>query len=705
MQQQQLIITSPLNSITNRMASHRSAQAIIYADMLKKYSPVIDFGNSEPNFNNYAVMAVYHGNDFGGGLNIFGGLKNEEVASQLVKFSEFTGKVISLGIDFPDYKQLIKSRLDKSKDYPDIWNKINFDNLDRMRIESKLFVNPKDSIKSAVGDSHAISLYRSGWKLNSVPFKTLNGALNDGLEKYIPDNTEEVEFLFGAIDIRHHLCRISEDYETNAKELALRYIDAVSKLPINKKTIYTPLPLENESRKIPTTGCYKGKPFWGSWENRNAARNKFIETLKEYSGDISVIDPWSYLLNSKGELDMAYMEKPRSVHLSREFYPFWTGEEFNKKNNKPEKIKVELKNKKSVVRNAPTNINFDWYKFDPELMKDFNWFLYKVNQRACINLGFIDDKYEEVNRYGEFDYGLGKDVDWFHTNLVLDDRMRFIAENISQADMSLFNIIGNTFISHFLGARGVHQIITQSNDLTKCYVDFDRIIENDQEYLEKIRSNIDYAKLNKWPIWGTTELHTSIQTAARNYCRIKYNNPNREFHPADVCEWVASFKSNGIYEKMINAEHMQEVYQILKSQPGIGDYYGFHGAASTSVLPQLKHHNDQKFVAPGPGAIYTIRKIWPDVPNKFLPDAVYFLRENADEIGLTKNVEFHPKAYNIWVNNKPILEHNQDSLKYYGTEVLCCQFGIYLQIRNDKKQCEKRRVSRTQNLTFPKSLV
>jgi ribosome-associated protein len=32
-----------------------------------------------------------------------------------------------------------------------------------------------------------------------------------------------------------------------------------------------------------------------------------------------------YLANSFGELDFAKMEKPQSVHLSREFYPHWTG--------------------------------------------------------------------------------------------------------------------------------------------------------------------------------------------------------------------------------------------------------------------------------------------------------------------------------------------------------------------------------------------
>ena len=49
----------------------------------------------------------------------------------------------------------------------------------------------------------------------------------------------------------------------------------------------------------------------------------------------------------------------------------------------------------------------------------------------------------------------------------------------------------------------------------------------------------------------------------------------------------------------------------------------------------------------------------------------------------------------IFYNINGLFEQNQDGLKYYGTEVLCCQFGIYLQIRNDEIACENRKVSRS----------
>lgn len=334
----------------------------------------------------------------------------------------------------------------------------------------------------------------------------------------------------------------------------------------------------------------------------------------------------------------------------------------------------------------------DWNTYDTELMKDFNWFLYKVNQRACIQQGFISEKYEAVNRHGKTDFGLGEDVEYFHPTITLDDRMRFIGTQIASHPMSLTNIVGNTIISHFYGARGVHFLASgQDGD----FVDFDRIANKDNDYKAFIKDNLDKATKNKQPIWGTTELHTSIQTSARNFCREYYNQPDRKFHAFDVCEWVASFRDTKIIEGMLNCDNMEQVYTLLRTLPGIGEYYGFHCAASTSVLPQMKYHHDQRFVSPGPGAVYTIKLMWPNAPKKAYADSIYFLRENSDEIGLTTNVDFNSNAFNIKLRDgSSLFSEEQNTLKYYGTEVLCCQFGVYLQIRDDEKACARRQVAR-----------
>ena len=321
------IINCPFIPIAKRAASHRGAQGVIYGDMIKeKYGHCdINYGGEIEDHNNYDTLWVYHGNDWSGGINMFGGVYGFPYVKNTVNFSKFKGKVYSIGMDFPPYHQMVQSKLESAKkDVQPEWNEVDLENLERMFEEAERVDYPNQTKKLVVGDSHSICMYRPGWTVNSVPFKTLNGALNEGLKSFINIETEaSVEFYFGNIDKRHHVCRLEGGWEKNVKDLAERYVEEVKNLSVPGR-IYELLPIENESRKIPKSGFYNGKPFNGTWEERNNARKLFNEIIHDSGLGIQ----WTkYLLNKKGELDFDYMEKPQSIHLSREYYPYWNGME------------------------------------------------------------------------------------------------------------------------------------------------------------------------------------------------------------------------------------------------------------------------------------------------------------------------------------------------------------------------------------------
>ena len=321
------IINCPFIPIAKRPASHRGAQGVMYGNMIKeKYGHCdINYGGEIKDHNDYDSLWVYHGNDWSGGINMFGGVYGFPYVKNTVNVSQFKGKGYSIGIDFPPYHQMVKSKLDSAKkEVQPEWHDVDLENLERMFEEAERIDYPNQTKKLVVGDSHSICMYRPGWTVNSVPFKTLNGALNEGLKSFINIETEgSVEFYFGNIDIRHHVCRLEGGWEKNVKDLAERYVEEVKNLSVPGR-IYELLPIENESRKIPKSGFYNGKPFSGTWEERNSARKLFNEIIHDSGLGIQ----WTkYLLNKKGELDFDYMEKPQSIHLSREYYPYWNGME------------------------------------------------------------------------------------------------------------------------------------------------------------------------------------------------------------------------------------------------------------------------------------------------------------------------------------------------------------------------------------------
>lgn len=335
------LLLSPFTPISKNIASHRAAQGIIYADQIKRSGIDINVSMSGnlKNIHDYNTLYVYHGNDWGGSLNLFGGLKDYANIDNFKELSKFRGKVYSICITFPNYHEMIQNRMlilstkGKQEDINPTWHEVDWDNLKHIQDNAEVIdpnlIMPHDKI--SCGDSHAISMYRPGWMINSVPFKTLYGAIKEGLNSFIYNNSykfKQLEFYFGNIDIRHHLCR-QNNPEQSTRKLVKNYFDAVKQLNISAQ-IYEPLPIEHESRPIPKTGWYKGTPFYGSWKERNDIRTIFINECKTQQTDQVKLFEWtSHMINKNNELDFSYMEKPKSVHLSREFYPHWQGKEYN----------------------------------------------------------------------------------------------------------------------------------------------------------------------------------------------------------------------------------------------------------------------------------------------------------------------------------------------------------------------------------------
>ena len=70
------ILNCPFIPVAKRIASHRGAQGVMYGDMIKQAHGQCDvnYGGEIEDHNDYDTMWVYHGNDFSGGLNMFGGV-------------------------------------------------------------------------------------------------------------------------------------------------------------------------------------------------------------------------------------------------------------------------------------------------------------------------------------------------------------------------------------------------------------------------------------------------------------------------------------------------------------------------------------------------------------------------------------------------------------------------------------------------------
>jgi hypothetical protein len=278
-----------LNNPATSLNSHSSGMVNIVKELFNA-----DIINEKDDWNIYDKLIIYHGVNFKkGSFNIIGGL-NQQIIQRCKKLEYFKGEINSLdGFQLSDFS--IKRKLN-------LYN--NYKNINQIELPTKN--------KIVIGDSHSISVWpNKDYSIIRNDGKTLFGFLKQNLDLSIYDHSI---LYFGNIDIRFHLAR-QQNPEIATKDLFNRYCDYASKY---NSTLTMLLPIEDESRKIPKSGQYKGKNFYGSKELRKELRliaNKIIleSKLKYLEWPIS-------FLNSYGELSFNVMEPKQSVHIRPIYY-------------------------------------------------------------------------------------------------------------------------------------------------------------------------------------------------------------------------------------------------------------------------------------------------------------------------------------------------------------------------------------------------
>jgi len=331
---------------------------------------------------------------------------------------------------------------------------------------------------------------------------------------------------------------------------------------------------------------------------------------------------------------------------------------------------------------------------DVEKFRDFKYFTEEVNKRAEWQKGLRES-------YSHKEYALNPNTEYFHPIITYDDRMLYIMENIvslPNTKLSLYNKIGNTIISHFYGARGIHQIATRTNDVESAHVDFEHYFESNER--ERVRKNLELAQKAGLSIYGSTELRTSLFGAANKRQYKLFGDKADLKHPGNIMDWVADLGRNGLFEEMIKSQSIATTFDILTANEGIGNYYGFHCSTSNSVNPELAWHNDENFVKPGPGAQYTLGLLFPKATSKQIAsgDLIIWFRHNQKFFGFG-DIIIHESAHNVVDHNgNKILHSDQIEMMTYGSEVGMCQYGIFCKIRNDKKAIDRRKVTRLSDI-------
>jgi len=345
--------------------SHTGAWAYLRANQLKHVGIDTEVLNDKErgiktDWSEFDTVYLYSTMDFEPEhpytLNVFDGPQEHTAKyfERLIWPENSKVKLISLDYPMPNYGYRCKRKRDRASEdtkMSDYWKNVDWDAVqakcdtitDWVLDPGVKFNTPyvgrvkEDWIKQCqdithlhrrlvIGDSHAFSAYIPKSLVLRKDGRTLRGIIRKGIENEVTqfgydwNQIDELSCYWGNIDIRHHLCREPDPIQAT-KDLIKAYSEELKKTG-KKIELISPLPIEDESRKLPSTGYYKGTPFFGSREERQEIVNVFTHLLQDEASK----NGWSYFewpaewykMNGIELFDI--MEIPRSVHLARRFY-------------------------------------------------------------------------------------------------------------------------------------------------------------------------------------------------------------------------------------------------------------------------------------------------------------------------------------------------------------------------------------------------
>lgn len=311
------MIFNPFTPIPKHPKSHVRGWSLLWAELLG-----CSVAGKDTCLSDAKALYLDHGVNFGGSMNLFGGVTGEMVDG-LIDVITSKADIVSLDIPMPNYVDQLEKRLGQKTCHPALAKLLPClrDRLDVPHLTMASLKLPHVTI----GDSHSTAFSAPGSAVLRTNGATLYGALkNNSIEAQLDAlgySPERVTLVYGSIDIRHHIGRqknpidavveLAQAYVKRARDIQLDYMVEIE--------VAAPVPVEYEERKIPQTGFYQGTPFTGSFAERRAWTALFIDLLQQ--AGLKVAHPpfeW-YSMDGK-EYAEKYMELSSSVHIAPTHY-------------------------------------------------------------------------------------------------------------------------------------------------------------------------------------------------------------------------------------------------------------------------------------------------------------------------------------------------------------------------------------------------
>jgi hypothetical protein len=312
------MIFNPFSSIPVNAKSHVRGWSMHWAECMHA-----EIASKDTDLSSCNELYWEHGVNFGGSLNLFGGV-TDSVVDKMEQLVNFKGDLFSLDVTMPNYAEQLGKRIGQAT----CSSRLTKNLLDafKIRLDSSqtILQGQLGLVNASIGDSHATAFASHGSMVLRTNGLTLHRALTQG--KFLKQITsckkipKKVTLVAGSIDLRHHIGR-RPDPTGAIEELCENYRRTVEFIE-NELTILVevaaPVPVEYEARKLPQTGYYKDRPFCGPMASRRDWTDYFMDLMRCENKVVSPPIEW-YSMDGE-EYAKQHMELNSSVHISPKNY-------------------------------------------------------------------------------------------------------------------------------------------------------------------------------------------------------------------------------------------------------------------------------------------------------------------------------------------------------------------------------------------------
>jgi hypothetical protein len=316
---------------------------------------------------------------------------------------------------------------------------------------------------------------------------------------------------------------------------------------------------------------------------------------------------------------------------------------------------------------------------DVEKFQYFNdWVMDFFKREVLRETGKIK-QYKYSKKFGP---AMREEVSYWNPNRSKHAEVYWLENYVFNQNTSLRNKILNAMAVKFVGMPTLTLVATNSTDYSNI-IDFDEY-KKKGVYYHEINQNLD-ENVNRLKVWGATQLQTSLQTAARNFCRIEDNNEKQTFSLSNMIRWINHLDELGMSKIVINTDsNLESVSNWFRTHHGIGPYYAYHPPCNFSRCDILSHiDEDEDFCLVGPGAKRGLEYVFPKVRfnESLLEEYVIAIKKNQFNFFNFKKDDLYYYKENLERGGR---------LTTFGVEITFCQFNCFLSIKDNPKAQTKR---------------